>query len=141
MGRALVVPIQFDWIWPDEVVFMNDWSSCPSFQPYKNMTFLTQKTHTLIWTYIRSSYDVHEQDFTSNIWWESQTFHHDKNLSGLYSGGFSKSFGSELTIFAGLFNPFVPNAPFLYPLKTSENFYGFLMFSGCRERVHWERMG
>ena len=29
-------------------------------------------------------------------------------------------------------NPFVPNAPFLYPLKTSEN---------RRERVHWEQMG
>ena len=28
-------------------------------------------------------------------------------------------------------NPFVPSAPFLYPLKTSEN----LMFSGGRERV------
>ena len=27
-------------------------------------------------------------------------------------------------------NLFVPNAP-----------YGFLMFSGSRERVHWERMG
>ena len=31
------------------------------------------------------------------------------------------------------FNPFVPNAPFLYP-------YGFLMFSEGRERVHWEQM-
>ena len=29
-------------------------------------------------------------------------------------------------------NLFVPNAPFLYPLKTSEN---------LREGVHWERMG
>ena len=29
-------------------------------------------------------------------------------------------------------NPFFPNAPFPY---------GFLMFSGGRERVHWERMG
>ena len=32
---------------------------------------------------------------------ENQTFHHDKNSSGLYSGGFSKSFG--LTTFPGLF--------------------------------------
>ena len=38
-------------------------------------------------------------------------------------------------------NPFVPNAPFLYPLETSENSKVFLMFSGDRERVHWERMG
>ena len=29
-------------------------------------------------------------------------------------------------------NPFVPNAPFLYLLKTSEN---------RKERVHWEQMG
>ena len=36
-------------------------------------------------------------------------------------------------------NPFVPNAPFLYPLKTSEN--RFLMFSGGRGKVHWEQMG
>ena len=32
-------------------------------------------------------------------------------------------------------NPFVPNAPFFYPLKTSEN-----MFSGGREGVYWEQM-
>ena len=32
-------------------------------------------------------------------------------------------------------NTFVPNAPFLYPLKTSE------MFSGGRERMDWEQMG
>ena len=32
-------------------------------------------------------------------------------------------------------NPFVPNAPFLYPLKTSEN----RKVQGGRERVHWER--
>ena len=35
-------------------------------------------------------------------------------------------------------NPFVPNAPFLCPLKTS---YGFLMSSGGSERVLWEQMG
>ena len=39
---------------------------------------------------------------------------------------------------AETFNPFVPNAPFLYPLKTEND---FLMFSGGRERVHRERMG
>ena len=37
-------------------------------------------------------------------------------------------------------NPFVPNVPFLYPLKTTEKPYGFLLFSRGRERVHWERM-
>ena len=35
------------------------------------------------------------------------------------------------------FNPFVPSAPFLYPLKTKS--LGFL-FLGGRETVHWERM-
>ena len=34
-------------------------------------------------------------------------------------------------------NPFISNAPFLYPLKTSEN----LKTSGVRERVHWEQIG
>ena len=35
------------------------------------------------------------------------------------------------------FNPFVPNAAFFCPLKTSENLTAvFLMFSGGRERVH-----
>ena len=40
-------------------------------------------------------------------------------------------------------NPFVPNAPFLYPLKTSENqkTVRFSDVSGGRERVDWERMG
>ena len=32
-----------------------------------------------------------------------------------------------------LFNPFFPNAPFLYPLKTSKP-YGFFMFSGGRKK-------
>ena len=31
-------------------------------------------------------------------------------------------------------HPFVPNEPFLYPLKIS-------MFSGAREKVHWEQKG
>ena len=37
-------------------------------------------------------------------------------------------------------NPFVPNAPVLYPLKTAEKPYGFLLSSRGRERVRWERM-
>ena len=51
---------------------------------------------------------------------------------------FSQSF-QEKNCFESLFNPFVPNASFLYPLETSENHK--LMFSGVRERVHRERMG
>ena len=42
-------------------------------------------------------------------------------------------------------NPFLPNAPFLYPLKTSEKskvIQGvILMFSGGRESVNWEGLG
>ena len=30
-------------------------------------------------------------------------------------------------------NPFVPNAPFLYPLKTSENLTVFLCFQGVEK--------
>ena len=37
-------------------------------------------------------------------------------------------------------NPFVPNAPFLYPLKTSEKCKVFWRFQGVRERVHWEKI-
>ena len=37
-------------------------------------------------------------------------------------------------------NPFVPDAPFLNPPKTSTNL-SFLKFSRGRERVHWEQMG
>ena len=40
-----------------------------------------------------------------------------------------------------LFKHLFPNASFLYPLKTSENLKGFLMFSGVREKLHWEKMG
>ena len=35
-------------------------------------------------------------------------------------------------------NPYVPNAPFLYPLETSEN-RKVCMFSGGTERVRWEQ--
>ena len=38
------------------------------------------------------------------------------------------------------FNPFVPNA-FSLPPKNIGNPYGFLIFSGSRERVHWEQNG
>ena len=31
------------------------------------------------------------------------------------------------------FNPFVPSAPFLYPLKTSENLKVFLCFQGAEK--------
>ena len=34
------------------------------------------------------------------------------------------------------FNPFVRNAPFLYPPENIRKPYGFLDFSGGRERVH-----
>ena len=40
-----------------------------------------------------------------------------------------------------LFNPFVPNAPFLYPLKILENLKFSDVFRGGRERVHWKQMG
>ena len=38
------------------------------------------------------------------------------------------------------FSPFVSNAPFLYPLKISEN-RKVLIFSGGEERVHEEKIG
>ena len=38
------------------------------------------------------------------------------------------------------YNPFVPNTPFLYPPENIRKSLGFL-FSGGRERVHWEQMG
>ena len=36
-------------------------------------------------------------------------FHHDEVSSGLYSGGFSKSFGLELTKFPGFLNKITLN--------------------------------
>ena len=39
-----------------------------------------------------------------------------------------------------VFDPFWPNGPSLYPLKTSKNF-GFLTFSGGIEIEHWGKMG
>ena len=55
-------------------------------------------------------------------------FQHLSNLTRSYpiSSSLLKTVLSNLVSL----NPFVPNAPFLH-----------LMFSGGRERVHWERMG
>ena len=36
---------------------------------------------------------------------------------------------------------FVPSANFLYPPENIRKPYGFLMFSGGREKVHWKQMG
>ena len=38
-------------------------------------------------------------------------------------------------------NPFVANVPFLYTLKTSENFSIFWCFQGVEKEVHWEQIG
>ena len=40
-----------------------------------------------------------------------------------------------------LISPLISNAPFLYPVKWSENLIVLLCFSGGRESVHWEQMG
>ena len=55
--------------------------------------------------------------------------------------GYFKTF--QYNVFYKNFNPFVPNAPFLYPPHPPENRkpYGFRVFSGCIERMHWEQMG
>ena len=72
------------------------------------------------------------------------------------------SFSIKLQLFFGnSFDPFVSNAPFLYPWETPENHFStswkhqnilslppenirkplsFLIFSGGRERVHWEQI-
>ena len=47
---------------------------------------------------------IFKSHLTSNTRWESPTFHHDDNSSGIYSGGFSKSFGLEWAIFPGYLN-------------------------------------
>ena len=42
----------------------------------------------------------------------------------------------------GVFNPFVFNQDTLpLPPENIRRPYGFLLFSGVRERVYWERMG
>ena len=37
-----------------------------------------------------------------------------------------------------IFNPFAPNAPFLYPLKTSENRKVFWCFQGVEKGCIWD---
>ena len=51
---------------------------------------------------------------------------------------FSSGFYERVCLKILVFNPFVPNARFLYPLKT-ENLKFSDVFRG-RERVHWEQM-
>ena len=67
-------------------------------------------------------------------------FHFDFALLNLSSSILEIYLGlnqtSMMKLFVKRINSFVPNTPFLYPLKTC-----FLMFSGGRKRVHWERMG
>ena len=54
--------------------------------------------------------------------------------------GGAKKICNEVKAQSLYFNPLVPNAPFLYLLKISENLTVFL-FSGGRERMHWEQVG
>ena len=58
-------------------------------------------------------------------------------MSNVYFSREFKSPAVEDNVAFKVLNPFVPKAPSLYPLKTSENIYqkryGFLMFSRGRE--------
>ena len=38
-------------------------------------------------------------------------------------------------------NTFLVNAPILYPLKTPENLWVFLVFSGAMKQEHWPEIG
>ena len=69
-------------------------SSCP----WVDWKTIWSCVSNLILLYILSL----KASFTSNTRWESQTLH-DKNSSVIYSGGFSKSFGLELTTFPRFF--------------------------------------
>ena len=68
-------------------------------------------------------------------------------IFGLYSRSFIfESVLSNFDIFQIFpnflsLNPLTPNATLFYPLETSESLTIFFMFSGGRERVHWEQMG
>ena len=55
-------------------------------------------------------------------------------MGGNLLGFFQVRIVKNNMMLVALINPLVPNAPFFH-------LYGFLMFSGGRERIHWERMG
>ena len=63
---------------------------------------------------------------------------HDSIVAKFETYGLNKTslslFLDYLTCRQERMNPFVPNLPCIYPLKTSENYQG-------KERVHWEKMG
>ena len=48
-----------------------------------------------------------------------------------------------ITMAKNSLNPFIPNATFLYynPPENIRISYGFLMFTGGREMLHWGKMG
>ena len=50
---------------------------------------------------------------------------------------FQVKFSRDFLSLRGSLNPIVPNAPFLYPLKTSENFKVFFCFQGV-EKWFWK---
>ena len=105
-------------------------TSCKPYIPcYQSL--LNNQSHQLILGKIDSGYVHHEHCLHVYI---LEQIYHPFWLNGkiwLLNG---------LGKLALAINPFVPNAPFHYPLKTSENL-GFLMFSGGRKMMHWERMG
>ena len=54
---------------------------------------------------------------------------------------FSDGDGYFIENFPNYLNPFIPNAPFFYLLKTSENRNVWSCFLESRERVHWKQKG
>ena len=80
--------------------------------------------------YLSSSVNIPSSILSQPIW-------HNKNIEinskSIYIGEFSK----QNIFLCDLFNPFVPNAPFIYPLKASENLTVFC----CFQEVEKESIG
>ena len=80
----------------------------------------------------------------SDIWPAKLSFQSNLTPSNFSQSLFFISYSLIFTVtFSLLFNPFVPNAPFLYPMKTPENLMVFLCFQGvekgCIGMNHWNK--
>ena len=73
------------------------------------------------------------KDTLPNFWWVSYVESLCYADVGSLNFNIFGSYESQATLKEPLLNPFIPNAPFLYPLKTSENRKVFWCFQGVEK--------
>ena len=96
----------------------------------RKMKMALESANNAVLRSINISLESHFTSFRSFFLIRSKAAFHRCYIKNMFR---KISQNSQKNTYQSFFNPFVPNAPFLYPLKTSENLMVFLYFQGVEK--------